>query len=43
MGSKVQGFKVASSSLDCIWDPYQRENRQLRQAKTKFRTKLAII
>jgi len=31
-GSKVQGFKVPFSSLDCIWDAYLREKRQLRQA-----------
>ncbi len=32
MGSKVQKFKVSFSALDCIWDAYLRENRQLRQA-----------
>jgi hypothetical protein len=31
-GSKVQGFKVAFSSLDWIWDAYLQEKRQLRQA-----------
>jgi hypothetical protein len=31
-GSKVQGFKVAFLSLDCIWDAYLQEKRQLRQA-----------
>ena len=30
-GSKVQGFKVPFSFLDCIWDAYLREKRQLRQ------------
>jgi hypothetical protein len=43
MGSKVQGFKVPPSSLDCIWNAYLRENRQLRQAYPKFGAKLAII
>jgi len=32
MGSKVQGFKVAFAALDCIWDAYLRETRQLRRA-----------
>jgi hypothetical protein len=31
-GSKVQGFKVAFSSLDWIWDAYLQEKRQRRQA-----------
>jgi hypothetical protein len=30
-GSKVQGFKVAFSTLDCIWDVYLQKKRQLRQ------------
>ena len=28
---KGSGFKVAFSSLDCIWDAYLLEKRQLRQ------------
>ena len=36
MGSKVQEFKVAFSSLDCIWDAYLQKKRQFRQAKFKI-------
>ncbi|MBW2681760.1 MAG: hypothetical protein JRD01_13635 [Deltaproteobacteria bacterium] len=35
-GSKVQGFKVPSSSPDCIWDAYLREKRQFQQAQSKI-------
>jgi hypothetical protein len=33
---RVQGFKVPFSSLDCIWDAYFREKRQLRQVYSKI-------
>ena len=35
-GSEVQGFKVSFASLDCIWDAYLGEKRQLRQARFKI-------
>ena len=35
-GSEVQRFKGPFSSLDCIWDAYLREKRQLRQAQSKI-------
>jgi hypothetical protein len=35
-GPGVQGFKVAFPSLDCIWEAYLREKRQLRQAQSKI-------
>ena len=41
--SQVQGFKVLFSSLDCIFDAYLRETRQLRQANPKLAAKLAIV
>jgi len=31
----VQGFKVAFSPPDCIWDADFREKRQLRQSESK--------
>jgi hypothetical protein len=41
-GSKVQGFKVAFSSLDSIWDAYLRQKRQLRQAWSKIWSQIGI-
>jgi hypothetical protein len=42
-GSKVQGFKVAFSSLDCIWDAFLREKVNFIRPNSEFRAKLAII
>jgi hypothetical protein len=36
LGFGVQGSKVALSHLDCIWDVYLREKRQLLQAYSKI-------
>ncbi len=30
--SKIQGFKIAFSTLEAIWNAYLRKKRQLRQA-----------
>ncbi len=42
-GSKVQGFKVAFSFLDCIWDAFLREKVNFIRPNPEFRAKLAII
>jgi hypothetical protein len=39
----VQGFKVAFSFPDYIWDAYLRETASFVRANPKFGAKLAII
>jgi len=42
-GSKVQGFKVAFSSPDWIWDAYLQTSISFVRPNPKFGVKLAII